>query len=112
MLPIFDEPELLDRLGDDLELLDEVVGVFLEDAPVRMQAIADAVLHASATELRAAAHAIKGAAASLGAARLAESAHQLEQRAAAGQMAAESQQRVSADMHELMSVLRRRASAA
>ena len=56
----------------------EVIRVFLEDLPVRLAAIKDAVTSRNAVALRAAAHALKGAAANLSAGGLVEAASVLE----------------------------------
>ena len=56
----------------------DVIRVFLEDLPVRLAAIRDAVTSRDADGLRAAAHALKGAAANLSAGGLFEAASVLE----------------------------------
>jgi two-component system, sensor histidine kinase and response regulator len=58
---IIDEEELLDRVGDDLELLAELVPIFLDDSPRLLEEIRDAVHSGNADDLRAAAHTLKGA---------------------------------------------------
>ena len=56
----FDEDALRHRLSGDDELMTDVIRVFLEDLPVRLAAIKDAVTSRNADALRAAAHALKG----------------------------------------------------
>jgi two-component system, sensor histidine kinase and response regulator len=56
----------------------DAIRVFLEDLPVRLAAIHDAVTGRNGEALRAAAHALKGAAANLSAGGLFEAAHVLE----------------------------------
>ena len=80
-----DEPHLVfDRVrfdlqtGADRDLQREVVGMFLEDAGARVQAIRAAVVERDAARLRSAAHALKGAASYLSAPLVVETAGHLE----------------------------------
>ena len=66
------------RLGGDKELLLEVVRLFLDDCPVRVAAIKAAVDGRDAALIRTTAHALKGAAATLSAHKLFDSARTLE----------------------------------
>jgi CheY-like chemotaxis protein/HPt (histidine-containing phosphotransfer) domain-containing protein len=75
---IFNQRILLERLSGDRTLLADVVQVFLEDCPVRLAAIETAVAARDPEALNAATHALKGAAASLAADRLAAAAGVLE----------------------------------
>jgi two-component system sensor histidine kinase/response regulator len=75
---VFDEDALRHRLSGDEELLADVIRMFLEDLPVRLAAIADAVTVRNPTRLRAAAHALKGVAGNVSANRLSEAASVLE----------------------------------
>ena len=84
----FDEEALRNRLSGDDDLMTEVIRLFLEDLPVRLAAISDAVIAKDAEVLRAEAHALKGAAASLSAVGLFEAAHVLERVAAESHMEA------------------------
>jgi two-component system sensor histidine kinase/response regulator len=84
----FDEDALRHRLSGDDELMTDVIRLFLEDLPVRLAAISDAVIARNADVLRAEAHALKGAAASLSALGLFEAAHVLERVAAESHMEA------------------------
>ena len=109
--PILDEADLLERLGDAAELVAEVLNVFLDDAPVRSDAITAALAQRDPVELRAAAHALKGAAGSIAAIRLYEASQALEQSSHAGQLDAALVSRVSAETDALVSTLRARAMA-
>ena len=109
--PIFDEADLLERLGDDAELVAEVLTVFLDDAPVRIEAINAALAQCDAAELRAAAHALKGAAGSIAAVRLYEAAQALEQGSHGGQLDAAAVALVVSETDTLTSTLRARAAA-
>jgi two-component system sensor histidine kinase/response regulator len=82
----FDEGALRARLSGDDELITDVIRVFLEDLPMRLAAIKDAVTARNADALRTAAHALKGAAANLSAGGLFEAAHALERLGAEARM--------------------------
>jgi CheY-like chemotaxis protein len=75
---------VLERLGGDEELLDEVVRLFLEDCPAQLARLKDAVDARDAVRVRSTAHALKGAAGSLAASALYERAKQIEGLAAGG----------------------------
>jgi HPt (histidine-containing phosphotransfer) domain-containing protein len=66
------------------DILDELVQVFLEDAPSRMAAIDSAVRAASRDDIKNSAHAYKSAAASMGAWQLSDLLRQLESAGAEG----------------------------
>jgi two-component system, sensor histidine kinase len=74
----FDADALRRRLSGNRHLMAGVIRVFLEDLPLRMAAIHDAVTRRDAKALSAAAHALKGAAGNLSAGGLFEAAHVLE----------------------------------
>lgn len=83
----FDRAALLERLGGDETILTEIVRVFLEDAPGQFQAMQEAAASGDAVVLRRLAHTMKGAAGTVGAARLQQAALVLEQAVVAGDMA-------------------------
>lgn len=90
-LPIID-PRQLDMLREldpegATELIRELIGIFEEDAPVRMADLRKALDAGSAEDASAAAHALKGGVANLGLARLAELARQAEHAARNGELA-------------------------
>jgi CheY-like chemotaxis protein len=74
----FNRAELIDRLGGDASLLKDVVKLFLEDCPVRLAAIKQAVDARDAELIRTTAHALKGAAGTLSARGVFEAAQTLE----------------------------------
>jgi HPt (histidine-containing phosphotransfer) domain-containing protein len=82
----FDRDALRQRLSGDHELMTDVIRVFLEDLPVRLAAIKDAVTTRNAGALREAAHVLKGAAANLSAGGLFEAAGVLERLGAESHM--------------------------
>jgi signal transduction histidine kinase/CheY-like chemotaxis protein/HPt (histidine-containing phosphotransfer) domain-containing protein len=77
--PAFDESALLARLAGDAGLMATVIAVFLEDCPVRLAVIHNAVTAGDGASLRAAAHALAGAAGNLSAPGLFLAAKALEQ---------------------------------
>jgi signal transduction histidine kinase/CheY-like chemotaxis protein len=64
---VFDRSALLNRLGGDEKLFDEVIGIFLKDIPVQLQALNDALNNKDAETVWKKAHRIKGASANIGA---------------------------------------------
>lgn len=71
-------------LGGDQQLLRELVGIFVDDGPKRLEALRAAMAAADAQQLEQIAHSLKGSAAILGAVRLQESARALEEAARNG----------------------------
>ena len=106
---VFDEGALRHRVSGDEELMTNVLNIFLEDLPERLAAIRQSVTSADA--LRAAAHALKGAAANLSAGRLTGAAQALERIAAESRMeaAGDAALRVEAEAAALVDILRHRA---
>jgi CheY-like chemotaxis protein/HPt (histidine-containing phosphotransfer) domain-containing protein len=74
----FDFTAALNYVGGDRALLDELLGIFVEDAPVRMEAIRRAIAGREAAELTREAHTIKGALKVIGATTAAGLAQGLE----------------------------------
>jgi two-component system sensor histidine kinase/response regulator len=74
----FDVEEMRQRLGDDDELIADVIHMFIEDCPGTVKAIAAALDVADAARVRALAHALKGSASTLSAHGVADAAHALE----------------------------------
>jgi signal transduction histidine kinase/CheY-like chemotaxis protein len=106
----FDEGALLRRVDGDAGLMSDVIRLFLDDCPVRLAAIKDAVTRRHADDLHAAAHALKGTAGNLSATSLFHAADVLERVAAEGRMdAAEAAWRqLSVEASHVMDVLRSR----
>jgi CheY-like chemotaxis protein len=74
-----DETRLLERVGGDRQALKEVARIFLADAPRRLAAIKRAVADHDPRALRAAAHALKGAASNFSAKGVAATALELQE---------------------------------
>jgi signal transduction histidine kinase/CheY-like chemotaxis protein/HPt (histidine-containing phosphotransfer) domain-containing protein len=77
-LPVFDQEEIMERLGDSQELLKEIIGVARTDLPLRLQQLRQALQEMDRTALRQTAHTIKGMAANLGGPRLRQAAARFE----------------------------------
>jgi HPt (histidine-containing phosphotransfer) domain-containing protein len=75
---VFDESEALARVGGDRELLRELVGSFLQECPRWLEEVRAAVGRRDPARLRRAAHTLKGALGTLGAAVAFEAAQALE----------------------------------
>jgi len=75
---VLDRTALLERLGGDLELFQEITGLFREDCPKILSEIRCAVQGADATALERAAHTLKGCVANFGAQAAAQAALNLE----------------------------------
>ncbi len=75
---ILDRGEALEHVGGDLELLRELIDVFLQECPRMMEEARDALRTADILKLKRAAHSIKGAAGILGGKMVFETALRLE----------------------------------
>ncbi|MBV8774013.1 MAG: response regulator [Deltaproteobacteria bacterium] len=75
---VFDREALLRRVADDQELLQEIVELFLAEAPELMQAIRESVERGVPSSLERSAHALKGSVANFGAKSAYEVALKLE----------------------------------
>ena len=75
---VFNADVLLERLGGDTQLYDEIIGVFLQDVPKQIRALDDAINQGDAIIVHRQAHTLNGASANIGAVGLGEVAFQLE----------------------------------
>jgi CheY-like chemotaxis protein/HPt (histidine-containing phosphotransfer) domain-containing protein len=80
--------QALQRLGGDEALFADVIRLFLEDCPVQLSALKDAIDARDAAGIRATAHTLKGSAGSLAATRVSNAARTMEQLGAEGKVAA------------------------
>jgi len=85
--PAFDRRDALNRLGGDEDLLADVVGVFLADAPRMLNELRHAVTTGDAPALQRTAHGLKGAAGYVGGRPAADAAEKLERVGADGRLA-------------------------
>jgi PAS domain S-box-containing protein len=84
----FDREDLLERVMGNRDLASRVVRGFVQEMPGQIAALAEAVTHGDAKQVRLLAHSIKGAAASVGGLEVREAAWKLEQKGASGDLAA------------------------
>lgn len=73
-----DVGDALSRLGNDRELLSDIIGIFLEDSPALLEKIRRAVMANDPNALQRAAHSLKGLAATLSAEDVAAASRRLE----------------------------------
>ncbi|MGC8639521.1 MAG: GAF domain-containing protein [Isosphaeraceae bacterium] len=76
--PAFEQTEALDRVDDDIDLLKELAGLFLEQAPRWMEQIRAALASRDARSLQETAHTLKGSVGNLSAQDAFEAARLLE----------------------------------
>jgi CheY-like chemotaxis protein/HPt (histidine-containing phosphotransfer) domain-containing protein len=74
----FDRALALERVGGDAQLLGELAGVFLEQAPLWLADVRDAVAAGDASKLKRSAHTLKGAVSTFEAREAFEAARRLE----------------------------------
>ena len=77
--PVFDYEDFLDRIDGDVDLLKEVVEIFLQDTPGLLADLYTAIKHGDAESVERAAHTLKGATANISAKRLYSLAQQVQQ---------------------------------
>jgi CheY-like chemotaxis protein/HPt (histidine-containing phosphotransfer) domain-containing protein len=75
---VFDKDEALQRVGGDVDLLRELVEVFLESCPGQLRELREAAAAGDPERMRRTAHAIKGAVSNFGARLAVEAAQRLE----------------------------------
>jgi len=85
-LPVFDRAALLDRCMEDEELVQEVLGLFVENVPQRIQELREALAGGDAQAACLAAHTIKGMAANTSANALRDAAKRMEEAARDGDL--------------------------
>lgn len=100
---LFDREAALARIGDDEELLAELIRIFLEDYPNSLSLIDEAVAKQDPPKLEKAAHTLKGAVSNFGAQAVVKEAFELEKLARSGDLsqAAESLTRLHAVLEQL-----------
>ena len=83
---LIDRAGALSRMGNDLELLQDMAAMFIRDVPRLLTTLRDALAIGDADEAARAAHSIKGLAANFGAAPCVAAALAIESPAKAGQL--------------------------
>jgi two-component system sensor histidine kinase/response regulator len=84
--PVFDAALALERVDGEREFLEEIIRLFLADAPGRLAEVEQALAQHDAKKLANAAHALKGATGCLGGLRASAAALQLESIATKGEL--------------------------
>jgi CheY-like chemotaxis protein/HPt (histidine-containing phosphotransfer) domain-containing protein len=79
--PSIDEGRLLERVGGDRKALEELIGLFLEDAPRELTRIREAIDARDTRTLQTAAHSLKGAVSNFAASAATQTAGWLQQMA-------------------------------
>jgi two-component system sensor histidine kinase/response regulator len=98
---LFDKEAALARVGDDEELLAELVKIFLDDYPNSLTAIDEAVARQDPPLLERAAHTLKGAVANFGADAVVREAYELERQGRSGDLS-----HANENLHRLHEVIR------
>lgn len=81
---IFDKVDFLKRLGGDEELADEIFAEFMEEVPLKIEAIGKALKSKNIAEAQLHAHSLKGASANVGTSALQKAAYKVEAACDAG----------------------------
>jgi HPt (histidine-containing phosphotransfer) domain-containing protein len=87
MDPIIDRAAVLDRVGDDEELLREITAIFLTEYPSQIAEIRSAIGNQDAKRLERTAHSLKGSVSNFGAQAATSAAYRLEKIGRAQEMA-------------------------
>lgn len=98
---LFDREAALARVGDDEELLAELVQIFLEDYPNNITAIEEALVVHDADRLERAAHTLKGSVANFGAEAVVKEAFELECQGRSGDLS-----HAGENLHRLHEIIR------
>jgi HPt (histidine-containing phosphotransfer) domain-containing protein len=85
-VPPIDLAQVLDDLAGDKAFLEEIVGLFLADAPTSIDQLQTAIAMDDASQIREIAHSLKGAVAALGATTAYALAAELEAMGQAGDL--------------------------
>jgi HPt (histidine-containing phosphotransfer) domain-containing protein len=83
-----DESVALSRVGGDVELLREVIGLFLDDYPQSLEMIREAVARGDKSSLERHAHSLKGSVSTFGAQEAFDAALALEKQGRTGDLTA------------------------
>jgi len=76
--PVFDYDDFLHRIDGDVELLKEVIEIFLEDTPVLLTNLYAGIKQGDAVAVERAVHTLKGATANISAKRLQQLSHHVQ----------------------------------
>jgi len=76
--PVFDYDDFLDRIDGDVDLLKEVIEIFLEDTPGLLANLYSGIKRDDTKAVERAAHTLKGATANISAKRLQQLSHHVQ----------------------------------
>ena len=79
LTPLMDVSSTLKRLGNDVDLFNQIIQIYLEDSPDLFASARQAISENDAPSLRRAAHSLKGLTATMSASRAVSAAFHLEQ---------------------------------
>jgi PAS domain S-box-containing protein len=102
---LFDRRLALEQLDGDEELLQELLALFLDEAPKRLAALEAGRRLGEPDQVREAAHALKGMAAQIGAAGLKDQAASIERKAKAGEIDSAAIQSLAQTLSKLLASL-------
>lgn len=104
----FDFESLTERIGGDMELLRELVGLLIEECPSMLSEIARAVKEGNASDLQRASHKMKGSVLQFSARKAAAIAGTLEEMGSRGSMegAAQEYARLETEVAALLQALK------
>jgi HPt (histidine-containing phosphotransfer) domain-containing protein len=102
---LFDRRLALEQLDGDEELLQELLALFLDEAPKRLAALEAGRRLGEPDQVREAAHALKGMAAQIGAAGLKDQAASIERKAKAGEIDSAAIQGLAQTLSKLLASL-------
>lgn len=85
-MSVFDRSIALHHTGDDADILEQILRMFLEQGPERMALVESALAQGAAKELERESHGLKGAAATLGMEDLRQASYAVERLAAEGRL--------------------------
>lgn len=75
---VFDKTKALENVGGDMDLLKEIIEIFLDDYPNQMKQIREGILSGDAKAVEHAAHSLKGSVANFAAKRAYDAAYRFE----------------------------------
>jgi HPt (histidine-containing phosphotransfer) domain-containing protein len=81
----FNSADLLKRVENDQELLQELLTIFKQDYPLQLLSLKEAILRAEMKQVQASSHTLRGMFSNLAMARAAEAAANLEQMGRSGE---------------------------
>ena len=84
--PVFDRNALLNRLSGNEEICRQIIGIFFQDVPGRIESLEDAVKKSDIARIQLQAHTLKGASGNFGAVALQKAALELEKAGRSGDM--------------------------